>query len=186
MFRITWITLHCPIHESSLLILHWMGCWRYFVASRLEVLLDEDDSRSSSRVREHGSSLLVSQLHVAIQTFWSQCLCPRAEWKNRLVCPHTSLSVLEFVLPQPNKTSFPISWVSKPGGCSLTGLTVHDNWVVDVGRICWESSLSPATYESTSFIQLSSKKFFGGSRGDAYTFSWMISPDSVTTTFEIQ
>ena len=45
-----------------------MGCRRYFAASRLEVLLDEDDSRSSSRVREHGNSLLVTQLHVAIQT----------------------------------------------------------------------------------------------------------------------
>ena len=45
-----------------------MGCRGYFAANRLEVLLDEDDSRSSSRVREHGSFLLVSQLHVAIQT----------------------------------------------------------------------------------------------------------------------
>ena len=43
-----------------------MGCRRYFVASRLEVLLDEDDSQSSSRVREHGSFLLLSQLHVTI------------------------------------------------------------------------------------------------------------------------
>ena len=42
------------------------GC--YFVANRLEVLVDEDDSRSSSQVREHESFLLVSQLHVAIQT----------------------------------------------------------------------------------------------------------------------
>ena len=33
-----------------------------------EVLVGEDDSRSSSRVREHGSFLLVSQLYVAIQT----------------------------------------------------------------------------------------------------------------------
>ena len=39
-----------------------MGCRRYFAASRLEVLLDEDYSRSSSRVREHGSFLLVSKL----------------------------------------------------------------------------------------------------------------------------
>ena len=45
-----------------------MGCRHYFVADRLEELLDEDDSRSSSRVREHGSFRLVSQLHVAIQT----------------------------------------------------------------------------------------------------------------------
>ena len=32
-----------------------MGCRRNFSANRLEVLLDEDDSRSSSRAREHGS-----------------------------------------------------------------------------------------------------------------------------------
>ena len=32
-----------------------MGCRHSFVADRLEGLVDEDDSRSSSRVREHGS-----------------------------------------------------------------------------------------------------------------------------------
>ena len=57
LFRTTRITLHCPCHESSLSIFHWMGCRRYFVAIRLEVLLDEDDSRSSSRVFEHGHFL---------------------------------------------------------------------------------------------------------------------------------
>ena len=62
LFRITRTTLHCPFHESSLSIRHRMGCRRYFVASRLGMLLDEDDCRSSSRVREHGSFLLVSQL----------------------------------------------------------------------------------------------------------------------------
>ena len=45
-----------------------MGCRRYFVANRLEVLVDEDDSRSSSQALELGDVLLVSQLHVAIQT----------------------------------------------------------------------------------------------------------------------
>ena len=59
LFRITRTTLHCPFHESSLLILHWTGCRRYFVANRLEVLVDEGDSLSSSRVREHGNFLLV-------------------------------------------------------------------------------------------------------------------------------
>ena len=84
LFRITRITLHCLFHKSSLLIRHWMGCGRYFAASRLEVHLDEDDSRSSSRAREHGSFLLVSQLHVAIQALWSQCfflaLCEQTRW----------------------------------------------------------------------------------------------------------
>ena len=46
-----------------------MGCRRYFVANRLEVLVDEDDSRSSSsQALELGDVLLVSQLHEAIQT----------------------------------------------------------------------------------------------------------------------
>ena len=66
--------------RSSLSNYYWMDCRRYFAASRLEVLFDEDDFRSSSRALECGSFLLVSQLHVAIQTLWSQCLFPRAEW----------------------------------------------------------------------------------------------------------
>ena len=85
LFPITRITLNCPFHESSLPNRHWMGCRSYFAANRLEVLLNEDNSRSSSRVREHGSFLLVSQLHVAIQTLWSQCLFPRAAWTNRWI-----------------------------------------------------------------------------------------------------
>ena len=52
-FRITQIALHCPCHESSSLIFHQMGCRHYFVVDRVEVLVDECDSRSSSRVREH-------------------------------------------------------------------------------------------------------------------------------------
>ena len=43
-----------------------MGCRRYSAASRLEVLLDEDDFRSSSRASELGSVLLLSQLHVTV------------------------------------------------------------------------------------------------------------------------
>ena len=73
----------CPCHESSSLIFHYMGCKHYFVADRLEVLLDEDDSRISSRVREHGSFRLVSHLHVAIQTLWNRCLFPHVMWTNR-------------------------------------------------------------------------------------------------------
>ena len=49
-----------------------MGCRRYFTADRFEVLLDEDDSRSSSRVREHRSFLLVSRLHV-VSLFLALC-----------------------------------------------------------------------------------------------------------------
>ena len=66
LFRRTRMTLHCPFHESSLADRHWMGCRRYFAASRLEVLLDEDDFRSSSQALELGDVLLLSQLHVTI------------------------------------------------------------------------------------------------------------------------
>ena len=93
LFRITQITLHCPFHESSISNRHWMGCRRSFAADRLEVLLDEDDSRTS-RVREHGSFL---QLHVAIQTLWSQCLFPRAVRTNRWIV-HSQVSPCLFAL----------------------------------------------------------------------------------------
>ena len=76
--RVTQIALHWPCLESSSLIFHLMGCKHYFVADRLEDLVDEDDSRSSSRVHEHENFRLVSQLHVAIQTPWSRYLSPRA------------------------------------------------------------------------------------------------------------
>ena len=46
LFRMARTTLHCP--ESSSLIFHSMGYRHYFVADRLEDLVDEGDSRSSS------------------------------------------------------------------------------------------------------------------------------------------
>ena len=61
-----------------------------------------------------------------------------------------------------------------------------DNLVFGFGWIRWVSLLLPATSESNSFIQLSLKEIVGGGRGDTYTFSYMISPDPITTTFEIQ
>ena len=61
----------CIAHvtESSSLIFHKMGCRHYFVVDRLEDLVDEGGSRSSSRVHEHENFRLVSQLNVAIQIF---------------------------------------------------------------------------------------------------------------------
>ena len=44
------------------------------------------------------------------------------------------------------------------------------------GWVCWESSLPPATSEPNSFIPLTLKEIFGEGRGDACTFSYMISP----------
>ena len=51
--RITQIALHCPCPESSSPMFHNMGCRHYFVEDRLEELVDEGDSRSSSRAHEH-------------------------------------------------------------------------------------------------------------------------------------
>ena len=98
LFRINRTILHCSFHESLLSNPHWMGCRFYFAANQLEVHPDEDDSRSSSRVREHGSFLLVSQLHVAIQTLWRQCLFPRATWTNRLIVHFQQVSPFLFDL----------------------------------------------------------------------------------------
>ena len=82
LLRKTLTTLQCTCHESLLSNRHWMGCRRCFAAKRLEALVDEDDSRSSSRVRGHLSFRLVSQLHVAIQTLWSHCLFLHVVWTN--------------------------------------------------------------------------------------------------------
>ena len=77
----------------------------FVVVDLVEEIVNEDDSRSSSRVREHGSFLLVS-LHVAIQTLWSQCLFPRTEWTNplvvhlptvRLICVYDYVCVFVFI-----------------------------------------------------------------------------------------
>ena len=80
MSRITQKALHCPCPD------HFFDfVTKYFVVDRLEDLIDEGDSRSSSRVHEHENFRLVSQLHVAIKTLWSQCPPSRTVWTNRLV-----------------------------------------------------------------------------------------------------
>ena len=63
---------------------------------------------------------------------------------------------------------------------SLTVLTI--NFLV-FGWVCWESSLPPATSEPNSFLQVSLNEIFGGGRGDAKTFSNMISPFSIMIAF---
>ena len=75
------------------------------------------------------------------------------------------------------------SWVDC---CPPTGLTVLDNWVFGFGWIRWVSLLLPDTSESNSFIQLSLKEIVGGGRCDINTFSYIISPDSITTTLGIR
>ena len=111
VFRTTRRTLRCPFHESSLSNCYWVGCRRYSAASRLEVLLDEDDFRSSSRILERAS-------------FTTAC-------GNSDTLKSMSIST---------------SWVNEPVGCSLTGLTVLDNWVLVgfVGSLCcFQQLLNP-------------------------------------------
>ena len=76
LFRTTRPTLHCPIHGPSLPNFRWMGCRRYFAASRLEVLVDEDDFRSFLQALELGDVLLLSQLHVTVLVLWNQFRAP--------------------------------------------------------------------------------------------------------------
>ena len=99
----------------------------------------------------------------------------------------TGLTVLEFVLSQPNKTSFPISLVSKPGGCSLTGLPpclIIGFWILVgfVGSLHYLQQLLNPILSSNYLL----KEIFGGGRGDAYTFSYMTSPVSTMIAFGIQ
>ena len=62
----------------------------------------------------------------------------------------------------------------------------HRSWQLGFGWIRWESLLLSATSEPNSFIQLTLKEIFGGGRGDAHTFSYMISPVSIMIAFGIQ
>ena len=136
VLRTTRITLHCPIRGSSLSHSWWMGCWRYSAASRLGMLLGEDDFRSFSQALELGDVLLLSQMRVTILLLWSQCRVPPPEscsptglpvlvWSSSSIFegidtqlwidfdPSTGLSVLvECMMSSwPKKISFPISWV---------------------------------------------------------------------------
>ena len=80
-----------------------------------------------------------------------------------------------------------VTFLDRLGGLLPTyGSPVLDNWVFGFGWIRWVSLLLPETSESNFFIQLSLKEIVGGGRGDTFAFSYMISPDSITTTFEIQ
>ena len=91
--------------------------------------------------------------------------------------PHTGLTVLVECLTSSWSNTVRVS-ISFVDSCPHTGLSVLDNWVFGFGWIRWVSLLLTATSDSNSFIQLSLKEIVGGGRGDTYTFSYMISPDS--------
>ena len=85
LFRTTRITLSCPIRRSSPSNCCWMGCRRYSAASRLEVLLAEDDFRSFWRALERGNFRLPWQLSVTVLALWNQCCVPSLDppWRGR-------------------------------------------------------------------------------------------------------
>ena len=168
-----------------------MGFKRYSGASRLEVLLDEDDYRSFSQALELGDVLLLSQLHVTgpgtlksmlCSSFWSTVTGLRVlVWSlstclgvntQRSVdwCPHTGLPVLVgsvtlscFSWLRLSRSNFVLSRVSSLH--FVTGLPVLDNWVLGFTSIRWMSSLLLATSESKSHVQLSLWEIVGGGRG---------------------
>ena len=169
-----------------------MDCRRYSAASRLEVLLDEDDVRFFDELLNSEMfcffyncmwqswysevSVGLLQLGALLSTngspFLFDLLLQFVGIDTQLWMDFnlpTGLTVLvEFLVPSwPNKTSFSIFWVDS---CPPTGLTVLDQWVFGSGWIRWVSLLLPATSESNSFIQLSLKKIVGGGRGDTKTF----------------
>ena len=63
-----------------------MGCRRYTAASRHEVLLDEDDSRSFSQALELRDVLLLSQLHVAVLEHLNQFRAPLCRRQHARLC----------------------------------------------------------------------------------------------------
>ena len=84
---------HCFAEVEQLYIAHFTNHHFRFVT---EWFVDVICCKSAWRARRWGwpsifftssrtRKLSASQLHVAIQTLWSQCLFPRAEWTNRLV-----------------------------------------------------------------------------------------------------
>ena len=83
-----------------------MGCRRYFVANRLEVLVDEDDSRSSSRVRTRKFSACFTTARGNPDTLKSMSSSSR--WVNKpMDCSlSTGLPVLTW-----SESTFSSAWV---------------------------------------------------------------------------
>ena len=166
-----------------------MGCRHYF-ADRFEDLVDEGESRSSSRIREHENFRLVSQLHLASQTPWSRCSlssrCVVAPFWLDLRLRFRLCLCLYLNVQQTN-------WYSRSQVRNVCRFPEHSNGTfvlsLQVALFCeigfrfgwvgWERSACRATSEPNSFIQWCFKEIFGGGRGDSYTFSFMISPVSI-------
>ena len=96
-----------------------------------------------------------------------------------------SLSFSKYL--QPNKTRLSSSWTLRPDGCSpKTSLLVPTFGIFGL----WLGLLGAVTVSSNFWTQffhpILFEKIFGRGRGDACTFSHMISPVPIMTTFGIQ
>ena len=167
-----------------------MGCRHYFVVDRLEDLVDEGGSRSSwtsSRTRKFSACFTTECGNPDILKSMSTLLNVEDELGG---CPLTtgppvlswfaSTSKLAFLQSREKRAS--ISWLLERDVFSAT--TGHPllSWFgFGFGLLLVEQLLNPIP-----FIQSCFKEIFGGSRGDAYTFSYMISTVSIRTTFGIQ
>ena len=180
-----------------------MGWRHYFVIDRLEELVDESDSRSSSPVHEHENFQLVSQ-NVAIQTPISTSSnsvdepigCPITAGlhvQSRSASTFSSVFLLmlnkqirilaekeENVcrFPDHSKGTFVLS--------QRVSSFCHDLDEGVVGLVGWLTSACRAPSKPKSYIQSCLTEIFGGTRSDAYTFSNMISPVHIHTTLGIQ
>ena len=97
LFHTTRRTLHCPCHESSSLSnFCWKGCRCSSVASGLKSL-SMRETRSSPLFLEHENFLLVSQLLVALQTLWNQCLFHRDVSTNWWIVHSSQVSRVEMI-----------------------------------------------------------------------------------------
>ena len=204
------MTPHYPIRGSYPSNFRWMDCRRYSAASRLEVLLDEDDFRSFSQALELEDVL---QLSVTVLSLWNQCCVPPSDppWRvsphlfdhfqhvgvsktQRSVDsdPHTGLSVIVESVTASCFSWLSVSWsnsvrfsISFVDPCPRTGLRVLDIWVLGFGWIRWVSLLLSATSESRLHVHFG-EEIAGGGRGHTYTFWFLISSDFIKIAFETQ
>ena len=139
-----------------------------------EVLLDEDGSRSSSRVREHEIFLLVwktacdnpdtlKSMNVYFLALTDGSFTFNGSHRSYMVCVYVFVCVFCLHLR-----------VQQTLAQLETGRPVLTIVFLVFGWVCWESLPPPTTSEPNPSIQLSLKEIFGGSQGDAYTFSHVI------------
>ena len=99
----------------------------------------------------------------------------------------TNIPVLTLVLSQSNKTRLSTSWALEPDGCSLlTSLPVLTIGFLVFGCICWEDFTTLQQLLNPKFPPIVFKRNPEGGRGDAHTFSYLISPVSIMIVLGIQ